>query len=158
MTFGIDPRLADARQSETALAVARGTGRLLVGLGFAVAREVTLSSGRRCDLLALGQDGALVIVEIKSCLEDWRADRKWPDYRKHCDQLFFACPIEMDQSVFPQDAGLIVADAHGAEMIRDAPEHRVPAATRKSVMTRCGFAAAGKLHRLWDPGAIGLIE
>jgi hypothetical protein len=47
----------DGRQSPTALAVARGTTRLLHSLGFSVISELPLASGRRADLVALGADG-----------------------------------------------------------------------------------------------------
>ena len=39
----------DGRQSQTALAVARGTGRLLISLGFCCVSELPLASGRRAD-------------------------------------------------------------------------------------------------------------
>ena len=42
----------DRRQSETALAIARGTARLLHSLGFACISELPLPSGRRADLVA----------------------------------------------------------------------------------------------------------
>src|SRR5262249_43684772 len=71
----------DGRQSETALAVARGTQRLLVSLGHACVCELPLASGRRADLVALGHDGEIWIIEIKSSIEDFRVDTKWPDYR-----------------------------------------------------------------------------
>ncbi len=80
----------DRRQSETALAVARGTSRLLRSLGFSVLSELPLPSGRRADLVALNERGDIWIVEIKSSLADLRADNKWEDYRLHCDRLFFA--------------------------------------------------------------------
>src|SRR6201997_4287470 len=80
----------DGRQSETALAVARGTARLLRSLGFACISELALPSGRRADLVALNERGEIWIVEIKSSVEDLRADHKWEDYRTHCDRLFFA--------------------------------------------------------------------
>jgi hypothetical protein len=78
----------DGRQSPTALAVARGTTRLLHSLGFSVVSELPLASGRRADLVALGADGEVWIVEIKSSIADLRADQKWIDYRLHCDRLF----------------------------------------------------------------------
>ena len=65
----------DRRQSPTALAVARGTTRLLHSLGFAVVSELPLASGRRADLVALASDGELWIVEIKSSIADLRADQ-----------------------------------------------------------------------------------
>jgi len=65
----------DGRQSETALAVARGTTRLLHALGFSVVGELPLPSGRRADLVGLGRDGEIWIVEIKSSVADFRTDQ-----------------------------------------------------------------------------------
>src|SRR5262249_22567243 len=79
----------DGRQSPTALAVTRGSTRLLHSLGFSVVSDLPLPSGRRADLVALGSDGEVWIVEIKSSVADLRADQKWIDYRLHCDRLFF---------------------------------------------------------------------
>ena len=69
----------DGRQSQTALKVARGTARLLHALGYSVVSELPLASGRRADLVALGSDGAIWIVEIKSSVADFRADQKGMD-------------------------------------------------------------------------------
>jgi hypothetical protein len=80
----------DGRQSPAALAIARGTTRLLHALSFCVVSELALASGRRADLVALGSAGDIWIVEVKSSVADFRADRKWTDYRLHCDRLFFA--------------------------------------------------------------------
>src|SRR3954454_7998009 len=99
----------DRRQSETALGICRGVRRLLSGLGYASVTELTLASGRRADIVALGQDGTIWVVEIKSSIEDFRADRKWPDYRRHCDRLSFAITPHMPAEIMPEDAGLIVA-------------------------------------------------
>jgi hypothetical protein len=74
----------DGRQSQTALKVARGTARLLHAHGYCVISEMPLPSGRRADLVALGHDGEIWIVEIKSSVADFRADQKWMDYRAHC--------------------------------------------------------------------------
>jgi hypothetical protein len=141
----------DGRQSATALAVARGTTRLLHSLGYAVVSELPLASGRRADLVALGGGGDLWIVEIKSSVADFRADRKWMDYRLHCDRLFFATTLEVPCEIFPPDTGLVVADAFGASIVCDAPEHRLHAATRKSMMLAFARAAALRLAALADP-------
>ena len=141
----------DRRQSETALAVARGTARLLRSLGFACVSELALPSGRRADLVALNERGELWIVEIKSSVEDLRADHKWEDYRAHCDRLFFAFTQDMPCELFPKDTGLIVADAYGAHMVCDAPEHRLAAPTRKQIIIRFAMAAAARINRLIDP-------
>jgi hypothetical protein len=141
----------DGRQSQTALAVARGTARYLHALGYCVVSELPLPSGRRADLVALGGDGEIVIVEIKSSVADFRTDQKWMDYRMHCDRLFFATVIDVPREIFPTDAGLIVADAFGASMVAEAPEHRLPAARRKIMMLRFAHAAALRLQALADP-------
>ena len=141
----------DRRQSPTALTVARGTQRLLLALGLSCIGELPLVSGRRADLVALGGDGEIWIVEIKSSVEDFRADRKWTDYRLHCDRLFFATAGHVPLDIFPADAGLILADGYGAELVRDAPEHRLHAATRKSVTLAFARAAAVRLQSLCDP-------
>ena len=141
----------DGRQSETALAVARGTARLLHAHGFSVVSELGLPSGRRADLVALDARGEIWIVEIKSSVADFRADQKWQDYRTHCDRLFFATCLEVPREIFPSDTGLIVADAFGAQLICEAPEHRLPAATRKSMLLLFARAAALRLQSLADP-------
>jgi hypothetical protein len=141
----------DGRQSETALAVARGAARLLHAHGFCVVSELSLPSGRRADLVALDGSGELWIVEIKSSAADFRADQKWRDYRAHCDRLFFATTIEVPCKIFPPDAGLIVADAFGAHFVCEAPQHKLPTATRKSMMLLFARAAALRLQSLADP-------
>jgi hypothetical protein len=141
----------DRRQSPTALAIARGTARFLRALGYSVVSELPLPSGRRADLVALGGDGEILIVEIKSSVADLRADQKWMDYRLHCDRLFFATIVDVPREIFPADAGLIVADAFGASIVGEAPEHRLAAATRKTVMLRFAHAAALRLQALADP-------
>ena len=149
----------DGRQSETALAVARGTARLLHAHGFSVVSELPLPSGRRADLVALDTAGTVWIVEIKSSVADFRADQKWQDYRLHCDRLFFATSLDVPCEIFPPDTGLIVADAFGAEFKCDAPEHKLPAATRKAMMLLFARAAALRLQSLIDPtGPYGDME
>jgi hypothetical protein len=147
----------DGRQSATALAVARGTTRLLHALGFSVVSELPLPSGRRADLAALGGTGELWIVEIKSSIADFRADQKWMDYRLHCDRLFFATTLAVPCDIFPKDAGLIVADAFGAAIAGEAPEHRLHPATRKCMLLAFARTAALRLAGLADSeGAFGL--
>ena len=138
----------DGRQSGTALFVARGTRRLLRRLNFSTVTELPLRTGRRADIVALAMDATILIVEIKSSVADFRADTKWRDYRAHCDRLFFAIPETVPIEIMPADAGLILA---GAEILRQAPEHRVAAATRRAVLMRFAHAAAHRLHRFSDP-------
>ncbi|ACA15953.1 protein of unknown function DUF1052 [Methylobacterium sp. 4-46] len=144
----------DRRQSPIALEVRRGVRRLFAELGHVTIPEFTLANGRRADLIALGPSGQLTIIEIKSGLPDFRADRKWPDYRDFCDRFYFAVPEEMPIAVLPEETGLIVADAFGAAILREPPDHPLAGARRKAVTLRFARAAAGLLHALADPGAV----
>ena len=141
----------DGRQSETALAIQRGVCRLLRQAGFAVLPEFTLASGRRADVIALNPAGHIWIVEIKSSLADFRSDGKWPEYRTYCDRLFFAIPHDLDPDIMPTDAGLIIADLFGAEVVRNAPETPLHASRRRAVTLAFGRSAAQRLHTLYDP-------
>ena len=129
----------------------RGTSRLLMQQGFAALAEVALANGRRADLLALGPDGEIWIVEIKSSAADLRADRKWPDYRDFCDRLYFAVAAEFDAGLIPADCGLIRADAWGAAILREAPAMPLSAPRRRAVTLRFALVAGQRLTRLLDP-------
>ncbi|MEZ5923023.1 MAG: MmcB family DNA repair protein [Hyphomicrobiaceae bacterium] len=143
--------LIDGRQSERALAICRGTRRMLATLNMTTLTELSLADGRRADIVALSPSGDIWIVEIKSSIEDLRADQKWPDYLDWCDRFLFAVNTEFPVDILPPDTGLIVADGYGAELIRPAPEARLAGARRKAVTLRFAHAAADRLHTLWDP-------
>lgn len=132
----------------------RGVGRALAQLGYAGLTEFPLASGRRADILALGRSGDSLIVEIKSSIADFRSDRKWPDYQDWCDRLYFAVSPAFPRELIPEECGLIVADAFGATILREAPVRPLNAARRKAVMLRFARIGASRLHRLLDPGAV----
>jgi hypothetical protein len=133
-------------REENSRLVTRGVGRYLRAAGFSILTELPLPGGRRADLVALATDGVLRIVEVKSSLADFRADRKWMDYRLHCDRFYFAIPGDLAEDAFPADAGLIVADAHGAILLREAPLERLAPASRKAMLLRFAGAAAERLY------------
>lgn len=145
-----DPR-PDGRQSDTARAVQRGVLRHMAQAGLAAVPEFSLASGRRADVIALSARGEVTIVEIKSSVADFRADAKWPDYRAFCDRLLFAVPLDFPLEILPDDTGLMVADAFGAELLRAAPVHPLAGATRKALTLRFARAAAARLGMLYDP-------
>jgi hypothetical protein len=137
--------LVDGRQSERAMVIRRGVQRLLAEMGAHVLPELSLATARRADLVALTRQGDIWIIEIKSSIEDFRVDRKWPDYRLHSDRFFFATHPEVPAEIFPEECGFILSDGYGAEILRDAPEHRLPPATRKALMLRIARAGAARL-------------
>ncbi len=141
----------DGRQSQAALAIARGTGRLLLSLGLASQPEVPLPNGRRADLAAVTGTGDIWIIEVKSSIEDYRSDQKWPDYRDFSDQLYFAVAPDFPIGILPEDTGIIVADRYGGDIQRPAPEHRLAAGRRKAMLLRLARLGALRQQALADP-------
>jgi hypothetical protein len=131
--------------------LARGLCRALAQRGFATLTEVPLATGRRADVLALGREGELVIIEIKSSVADFKSDRKWPEYRQFCDRLYFAVPEGFPCELIPEDCGLIAADPFGGAILREAPFVPLAAPRRRAVLLRFARIAAGRLRRMLDP-------
>src|SRR3569623_826142 len=121
-----------SRPATTAV-VPRGAGRLLQALAYAPLAEVCLPNGRRADLMALGPKGDIVIVEVKSSLEDYRCDRKWGEYLPYCDAFYFAVSPEFPREILPEGPGLIVADGFGGAIVLDAPTAPLAPARRKAL-------------------------
>ena len=122
-----------APRPETTATVTRGAARLLTALGYAPLAEVTLPNGRRADLMALGPRGEIFIVEVKSGIEDFRVDVKWPEYRPYCDAFAFAVAPEFPREILPDEPGLIVADGFGGAILREAPVELLAGARRKAL-------------------------
>ncbi len=114
--------------------------------------EVTLRSGRRADILAVGAKGEIWIVEIKSSLIDFQVDKKWHEYREFSDRFFFAKPPELDAAIFPETEGLIVADSHDGAILRPSPDTPLAPARRKALMLKLARLGADRIHALMDPG------
>lgn len=137
--------LSDGRQSARALMVRRGVQRLLNEMKAVMLAEVTLATGRRADLMVMTDKGDFWIVEIKSSVEDFRTDKKWPDYRDWCDRFYFATHPDVPADIFPDDAGFFLSDGYGAELMREAPEHRLAPARRKAMIARFARIGAQRL-------------
>jgi hypothetical protein len=131
--------------------LARGVARALAQRGFATLAEVALANGRRADVLGLGRGGELVIVEVKSSVQDFRSDGKWRDYREFCDRFYFAVPAAFPRGLIPGDCGLIVADGFGAAVLREAPAAPLAPARRKAMTLRFAILGSERLRRLLDP-------
>ena len=113
--------------------------------------EVSLANGRRADIAAVAESGEIWIVEIKSSIEDFRVDQKWPEYRDYCDRLFFAVAPAFPNEILPADTGLMIADRYGGEIVRAAPEHKLAGARRKAMTLRLVHTAAFRLQAAIDP-------
>lgn len=134
--------------------LARGVCRALEQLGYVSLVEFPLTNGRRADVLALGRSGDFAIVEIKSSVADFRADRKWSSYRDFSDRLYFAVQNDFPRVLIPEECGLMVADPFGAALLREGREARLDPGRRRALTMRFARIAATRLRRLLDPDAV----
>ena len=145
---------AVAAPEPLAAGLARGVVRLLAEHGYACLTEYGLGNGRRADVAGMDRGGAIVIVEIKSSLEDYRADRKWSEYLGFCDRFYFAVPDGFPRAVLPAEHGLMVADPYGAAILREAPSRALHPSRRKAQTLRFARTAARRRSGLIDPPAV----
>jgi len=138
----MDVTIVTVSRPETTATVTRGAARFLTALGYAPLAEVTLPNGRRADLMALGPKGEIFIVEVKSGVEDFRVDLKWPEYRPYCDAFAFAVAPEFPREILPEEPGLIVADGFGGAILREATVVPLVGARRKALTLAFGRLAA----------------
>ena len=148
----------DLRQSERAMDVRNGIFRGFSERNWAFLPELTLANGRRADLTAIDQDGTIRIFEIKSSIEDFRADSKWQGYKDYCDAFYFATLSDVPAGIFPGTEGFVIADRHGCEIMREAEIIKLPPATRKAVTLRFARAAADRLNQIASQQAIPLTD
>lgn len=152
-----DNPFVDGRQSARALEIRLGVERYFAELNWACLPELTLKDNRRADLVALSPKGKIAIVEIKSSIEDFRADNKWPQYSQWCDELIFATLPDVPADIFPQEAGLMIADQYGADIFRPSPVLDLNAARRKTMHLRFARASAQRLTRCCNHAQIDSV-
>ena len=136
--------------------LARAVCRALEQLAYTSLIEFPLANGRRADILALGKGGDLVIVEVKTSVADFRADRKWTAYRDFSDRLYFAVPNGFPCVLIPEECGLMVADPFGAAVLRDGSSTPLSPGRRRALTLRFARVAATRLRRCLDPDATPL--
>ena len=122
--------------------------------GFAVSREVGLPlyhgdervpgfTKQRADFIAVqSRTHQVVIVETKSCLQDFTSDEKWRGYLKHCNKFYFCA----DEDTAAKIVKILEADpdAKGVGVI-SFPWKPGPHGDRKS------FIRSAKTHERQTP-------
>lgn len=133
--------------------LARGVARALRSLNFVCVEELVPTPGLRVDVMALGPKGEIWVIECKSGRADYASDRKWQGYLDWCDRFFWAVDAAFPVGLLPDDSGLIMADAYGAEIIRMGPDTPLAPARRKALTLKFSRHAAARLQGLRDPEA-----
>ncbi len=140
--------------------LARGVCRHLRDYDFVSVAEMVPAPGLRVDVMALGPKGEIWVIECKSSRADYVADAKWRGYLDWCDRFFWAVGTDFPTELLPDETGLIVADAYGAEVVRIGPEDKLPQARRKVVIQKFARHAALRAQDARDPGVppfLGLV-
>ena len=132
--------------------LARGVCRHLLSLDFVSVEELTPERGLRVDVMALGRKGEVWVIECKSSRADFTSDHKWQNYLPYCDRFFWAVDEAFPVELLPEETGLILADAYDAEIVRMAPEDKLPAGRRKAMMAKFARHAALRAQAARDPG------
>ncbi|MEO1550946.1 MAG: MmcB family DNA repair protein [Pseudomonadota bacterium] len=132
--------------------LARGVCRHLIELGMTPLTEFVPARGLRVDVIALGPKGEIWVVECKSSRADFAADHKWQGYLPYCDRFYWAVDSAFPSELLPLDTGLMLADAYGAEVAREAPEHKLVAARRTALTRKLARTSTARLQALMDPG------
>lgn len=138
--------------------LARGCARALRELDFTCLEEFVPTPGLRVDLMAVGPKGEIWVIECKSSRADFQADSKWQGYLDWCDKYFWCVNAAFPTDLLPDQTGLIIADSYGGEVIRDAPEDKLPAARRKKIMLKFARNCADRLRSYTDPGVAARFE
>lgn len=138
--------------------LARGVARHLRSHGFVTVEEFVPTRGLRVDVMALGPKGELWVVECKSSRADFQSDSKWQGYLEWCDRYFWAVDLEFPTDLLPEETGLVIADPYDAEIIRMAPEDKLPSARRKVLIQKFATHAARRLQMLRDPGVATVLN
>lgn len=138
--------------------LARGVARHLRGLDFAPLTEFVPAPGPgpglRVDVMALGPRGEIWIIECKSSRVDFVSDLKWGGYLEWCDRFFWAVDAGFPTEILPDDAGLIIADAYDAEVVRWPEPVPLAGARRRALTQRFARTAALRLALAADPHAV----
>src|SRR5262245_5043112 len=148
ITSPVPQPFGDPEPNGRAAEIVRGAQRMLAEMGLASLTEVTLANGRRADVMAVGPKGEIVIVEVKSCLQDFATDQKWPEYAPYCDRFYFAIDCDFPKERIPEECGLMVCDGFGGAILRECTPVPLVAARRKAVTLSFGRLAAARLMRV----------
>ena len=62
--------------------------RWLYTQGYVACSEITLPNKKRADVIGY-KNGHVIIIEVKSSLEDYKRDKKWKQYLNWCDEFYF---------------------------------------------------------------------
>lgn len=104
----------------------------------------------RADLIAANMGLYIVIVEVKSSVADFRADKKWHKYQAFCNKFYFAMSIDVFEKVgdkIPKGVGIFIIYPSGHTHIkRSARHHDIKADVRLNLAARMLYRNSETLY------------
>lgn len=79
------------------------------------------------DVYEITKENKVIIYEVKSCLSDYRSDKKWHNYLDFCDLFYFVSTkdvIEVIKNEVPSHVGLYVFDKGHIICARASKKHK----------------------------------
>ena len=121
--------------------------------GYACLPEFSLRTNRRPDITCLNKQGHIIMIEVKSSLQDFRADQKWQDYQEWADAFYFAVGDDFPAEFLPDDSqcGIIITDGFDCHITQDAPPHKLVGTRRSHLTRRLAYAAMMRHYHLGLP-------
>ncbi len=93
--------------------------------------------------------GDLVIVEIKSCLADYRADSKWTEYLPYADRMYIMFTAQVARKIrdhpelrarIPPQVGVLILGADGfVKTVKPARRQEVTVENRLNILSRMAW-------------------
>lgn len=101
---------------------------------------------RRLDALCLNYRGEMIGVEVKSCLADYRTDKKWRTYLPYTNKLYFLFPPSVIESrKFPEIKAEIKAEGAGILTLKYGRVHALVGAKTREVDEKCKYQMLVKM-------------
>lgn len=124
--------------------------RYLIDRGFSCHVEIGVCPrGRlRADILAVTTKASLTVIEVKSCISDFRTDKKWHKYLTYCNKFYFAVDAnfwsvhksELIDLAKPEGAGILrVANDGSCSVVCNASTREVSNETLASLLIRMAW-------------------
>ena len=132
----------------TANRITTAVARLFMERGAACIREFTVRTGRRADLMILGDKREITIIEVKSSRQDFMSDQKCPEYIDWADRFYFAVAEDFPRDILPgpDQCGIIITDGFDCHIIQESPLTRLAGARRAHLVTRLAHKAMRRLE------------
>lgn len=143
---------APSVRKQNADAIKMSVARYYAKKGWGVNFELGVSSrGQlRADVFCMAFKGYVVIVEVKSCVADFRTDSKWEGYLPFCNQFYFAFDSDtwaklLKKGVeFGPEVGVIVIEAGktSVKFAKRSKKRDLPADTLLNLALRAAYRGA----------------